>query len=247
MKDNDSDAELTSGIVERLSEEITKLLLIHPINISRFNEGKPLANCILFRGCSRAPELPKFIDYHNLNWRPLMMARTCIISGIGQELGFNMCTNIGGLEDQNDYIETDETILTDIEAFVDNLHLNPKCCFAFFHIKNVDEASHEQDHFEKIRLIEYIDTILGSTIDKIISEFPDDSFRIILTGDHTTLSRIGEHSCEPVPFIVSSYLNRNIQKSCIESYNFKRCIFNNNLGRFSGCNLIAFIAQLLTK
>ena len=37
----------------------------------------------------------------------------------------------------------------------------------FFHIKDVDEASHEQDYSHKSTLINSIDKIIGNMIDKV--------------------------------------------------------------------------------
>lgn len=244
LNTDDNDAETTSDIINRVSDLITTLLSTHHINEKRAQEGKPLANCVLFRGCSRAPDFPEFDSFHNLNWNPVMMARTCIISGIGQSLDFEIIE--APIEEI--CIEDVSSIEKDLSLFLDNLRSHPDCTLAFFHIKSVDEASHEQDYLYKVSLIESIDRIIGIAIQKLTKEFESDEFRIVVTGDHSTLCRIGEHSCEPVPFLVSEPL---IHSNCkiIENHRLQisisKCFSSNNIGRFSGESVIGFLENLL--
>lgn len=244
LRPDDTDAMKTSEIVELVSKEIISLLTDHPLNLKRRNHNKSLANVVLFRGCSKSPGLSNFDSFHSVSWNPAMMARTCIISGIGKELGFNICS----VYDNEVVIENDLTIRKDLQAFINDLHTLRSCIFAFFHIKVVDEASHDHDHTRKINLIESIDLILKDVIERLTTEFTLDEFRIIVTGDHSTLCRIGEHSCEPVPFLISKPLKNctaiidNLNESILTS-----CFIDNNLGRFAGESIIEFLKNILNK
>ena len=214
----------------------------HPINLDRKRNNKTFANAILFRGCSKAPNLPHFQGL-NFDGQPLMLARTCIISGIGTELGFKL----SHLDKDVHFVENEDTILADMKSFINDLKKEHECDFAFFHIKAVDEASHDRDFELKSHLIQKIDLILNKTIERLIKEFESDEFRIVLTGDHSTLCRIGEHSCEPVPFIVSEPLIefRNLQlQSSKETSNLSKCYLNNNIGRFSGISVMDFLKTI---
>lgn len=246
LDQNNDEAMLTAEIVQRVSDEITVLLLKHPINLERKNNNKSIANVVLFRGCSKAPNLPSFTSMHKLDFQPLMMARTCIISGIGTELGFKLTPALW--DNQENFIENEDTILADINLFIDDLHEESKCNFAFFHIKSIDEASHDNNFKLKAFLIEKIDLILNNAIGRLINEFKSDEFRIILTGDHSTLCRIGEHSCEPVPFIVSEPLIelKNLQNKDQYTSTLSKCYLNNNIGRFSGISVMKFIKNILS-
>ena len=239
---DDKDAESTSEIINLTSDLITSLLSKHHINEKRAQLGKAPANVVLFRGCSRAPDYPKFDSLRGVDWNPLMMARTCIISGIGQSLGF---TSIA-VPNIEELIENDLSIETDLSFFIDNFHSHVDCKFAFFHIKAVDEASHEQDYTHKQYLIESIDKVLGIIIEKLKNEFKSDEFRIVVTGDHSTLCRIGEHSCEPVPFLVSgslSHSNTNIWAN--DEPKLSKCFSSKSIGRFSGESVIDFLENLI--
>lgn len=243
LDQNDKNACLTAIIVQRVSDEIESLLLKHPINLDRKRNNKPLANVILFRGCSRAPNLPHFQGL-NFDCKPLMIARTCIISGIGTELGFKL----SHLDKDDHFVENEGTILEDMNSFINDLKKQPDCDFAFFHIKAVDEASHDCNFKLKRHLIEKIDLILNKTIERLIKGFESDEFRIVLTGDHSTLCRIGEHSCEPVPFIISEPLIefRNLHLST-EASNLSKCYLNNNIGRFSGISVMDLLKNIIRQ
>lgn len=244
---NDDNANNSAAIVQRLSDEISYLLINHPLNINRIKEGKIAANTILFRGCSRAPELEDFNVQNHLQWNPAMMARTCIISGIGNGIGFEIIPSSGYYLDQ----ENIYSLRKDIDIFLDYLNANPSCAFGFFHIKSVDEASHDHDFIYKIKLIEDIDNIIKYVIERLIIEFMSDEFHIVITGDHTTLCRIGEHSCEPVPFLVSGPISHKTvtshSQSQICSRKLSECFIDNNLGRFTGKCTIEFLKHLLNK
>lgn len=242
---DDDDANHSAYIVQRLSNEISSLLSKHHLNLARLKQGKPIANSILFRGCSRTPNLSDFDEYNNVQWNPMMMARTCIISGIGSGLGFNI---IRSSDDPQD-LETINTLLRDVDIFLNSLSDNRSCRFGFFHIKAVDEASHDYDFSHKITLIENIDGIIKLIIEKFTEQNALDEFHIVVTGDHTTLCRLGEHSCEPVPFLVSGPLSQSIlntsSKMCTRK--LSECFIDNNMGRFSGKCIINFLKQILNK
>lgn len=239
------DAKKSAEIVQRLSYEISKLLIKHPLNLNRLKEGKPVANTVLFRGCSRAPELDDFDDHNHVQWSPAMMARTCIISGIGNGLGFEIIPNSGELQDPDNM----SSLCKDIDIFLEYLNANRSCRFGFFHIKSVDEASHDHEFTVKIKLIEFIDKIIKFVIERFNKDNVSGKFYIVITGDHTTLCRTGEHSCEPVPFLVSGSISHNavIDDSKISNRKISECFINNNLGRFSGKSVIDFLKQILNK
>ena len=245
LNSDDDDASYSSEIVQRLSNEISSLLSVHPLNLDRMKQGKPVANTILFRGCSRAPKLDDFDSNNHVIWNPTMMARTCIISGIGYGLGFKLISSAGDEHES----ESTSSILRDMNVFLSDFGKNQNCKFGFFHIKAVDEASHDHDFIHKINLIEGIDNIMSLIIENLIKEFKSDEFRILITGDHTTLCRIGEHSCEPVPFLLSGPLSHATLISSPAKYNVKlsECFLNNNLGRFSGKSVIEFLKLVMNK
>lgn len=245
LNSDDLNSEITSEIVNTTSDLIIKLLSKHYINQNRTQLGKSPVNAILFRGCSRAPNFPNFDSFHKVDWNPLMMARTCIISGIGQSLGFKM---IPPPNDKNLSKNYNNILEKDILEFLNNIIINKNCKFAFFHIKDVDEASHEQDYVYKKHLIESIDSIIGLLVDNFKNKFDSDEFRIVVTGDHSTSCRIGEHSCEPVPFLVSEALSySNPKLSLNDKLYISKSFSSKNIGRFSGESVVEFLKSLVSE
>jgi 2,3-bisphosphoglycerate-independent phosphoglycerate mutase len=49
--DDSEEAKNTAAVVNELSEEITCILVSHPVNAKRAAEGKNIANVVLLRGC----------------------------------------------------------------------------------------------------------------------------------------------------------------------------------------------------
>jgi 2,3-bisphosphoglycerate-independent phosphoglycerate mutase len=50
---NDEKAQFTARLTQALSDEITVLLLKHPINLERKKQGLPYANMLTLRGCGQ--------------------------------------------------------------------------------------------------------------------------------------------------------------------------------------------------
>ena len=57
--DDTQEAELTSRLVNELSNEIHKKLISCPINTERKEKGLAIANCILLRGCGSCIDVTK--------------------------------------------------------------------------------------------------------------------------------------------------------------------------------------------
>lgn len=246
LDSKDEIASITADIVQIVSDKISNLLESHTINLTRKEENLPTANVVLFRGCSKAPDLPTFDKINNVKWNPIMLAQTCIISGIGVETGFHTCSTDKVCH------ETEASICRDSEIILKELMHRSDCKYAFFHIKAVDEAGHDQNVNLKIRWIEYIDSVIGNLIQTLETCFTADhheNVRIIVTGDHSTLCRTGDHSCEPVPFLVSEAIPsaRTGINSSTEPNNhhrLSRCYEANNIGRFSGGSVVELLKHL---
>lgn len=71
--------------------------------------------------------------------------------------------------------------------------------FCFLHIKAVDDAGHDKSCEKKILYLEKVDQMIG-TFYSLIQ--PNQNFVVCVTGDHTTPVEIGDHTFEPVPFMM---------------------------------------------
>ena len=76
--------------------------------------------------------------------------------------------------------------------------------FGFLHIKAVDDAGHDRNLALKIKFLEEIDRMLAAAVERLRQHDRDgERYSIAVTGDHSTPYLTGDHSCEPVPFVLA--------------------------------------------
>ena len=76
--------------------------------------------------------------------------------------------------------------------------------FCFLHVKAVDDAGHDKNLDLKKKFLKEVDLMFGDIMN--LYKQNKNSFDLILTftGDHTTPISVGDHTFEPVPFMISS-------------------------------------------
>ncbi|GMF32768.1 unnamed protein product [Phytophthora fragariaefolia] len=190
------DAAYSSKVLNAVSTAIHERLSSHPINKAREAENKPPANVVLLRGPGERIDVPTFTEMHGLN--PFMIAPTCIIAGLGMSLGFEIATAPGATGDYHTNLRSKaETAL--------KLLRGGEFDFGFVHVKAVDDAGHDRDVAKKVYFIERADEMISMLLDGIHAESgeEDDEVTIVVTGDHTTPVKYGDHTFEPVPFAIA--------------------------------------------
>lgn len=78
--------------------------------------------------------------------------------------------------------------------------------YRFIHTKAVDDAGHDRDLDKKIYFLEQIDRMIAMLVRELALRSISNrkSFSIVITGDHSTPVQYGDHSFEPVPFVIST-------------------------------------------
>ena len=109
--------------------------------------------------------------------------------------------------------------------------------FGFVHIKAVDDAGHDKDLGIKVEQIEKVDRAIGKMFEKLRSRGIDAI--ICVTGDHTTPVRYGDHSHEPVPFVMGHV---DGVKTCSLKFDEINCS-KGRLGRFSGRSIVPMLMK----
>jgi 2,3-bisphosphoglycerate-independent phosphoglycerate mutase len=137
------------------------------------------ANMVLIRGFGGYPILPQMADVYGL--KALGIAGYPMYRGAAVAVG--METAPCGWE-----LESECQVLEANFAAYD---------LVFLHIKRTDSAGEDGDFERKVRLLEEIDEY----IPRFRNLQPD---VLIVTGDHSTPSRMGGHSWHPVPLALSS-------------------------------------------
>lgn len=219
------DAYLTYNVLNQISAEFHRLLSVHPINQERIQNGKPPANIVLFRGPGALPVYPSFNHTHQM--KAFMITSTCIIAGIGRALQMDLI-----LRDLGESL--DELKIKFLEA---KRLLSQDYDFGFVHIKDADEASHNAEPLEKVKMLEYVDISLGN----VISFCKQRDIAIVVTGDHTTPSSVHhDHTHHPVPFVLYKPSDHTYEHE--NTFDELSCA-NGFLGRFSGASIMNLIKK----
>lgn len=167
--------EATSDEGERTVEVVRTVL-------DRANEtlrDDPVANGILARGWASFQRYPSIRERFGLD--PVCIARYPMYRGVSRLLGM-------------DIAEPAETDAGSIDVLREKLEDHD---FAFVHFKYVDSRGEDGDFDAKVAAIEAVDALIPG----VEALEPD---VIVVTGDHSTPSRLRAHSWHPVPVMIAS-------------------------------------------
>ncbi len=180
-------------IINSLMEESIDILLAHPVNKNRQEDGKKVANSIWLWGQGRRPKMPTFREKYNLEGA--MISAVDLTKGIGIYAGFEVINVPGatGWIDTN-YVGKAEHALWALRTKD----------IVYVHVEAPDEAGHTGDVKNKLKAVEDFDEFIVGNIIHGMKQF--DEYRILVLPDHPTPLEIRTHSNEPVPFVI--YDNR---------------------------------------
>ncbi len=180
-------------IINALMEESIDILLAHPVNKSRQENGKRVANSIWLWGQGRRPKMPTFREKYGLEGA--MISAVDLTKGIGIYAGFEVINVPGatGWIDTN-YVGKAEHALWALRTKD----------IVYVHVEAPDEAGHTGDVKNKLKAVEDFDEFIVGNIIHGMKQF--DEYRILVLPDHPTPLEIRTHSSDPVPFVI--YDNR---------------------------------------
>ena len=139
--------------------------------------GEPKANGMVLRGFAAKPQLPSYAELYGL--RAAAIAVYPMYKGLARLAGMALVGKAQSLDEQID------ELARHWEEFD----------FFFLHFKYTDSTGEDGDFAEKVRRIEELDRALP----RIEALRPD---VLIVTGDHSTPSRLKSHSWHPVPTLL---------------------------------------------
>lgn len=182
----------TSAIVNELSQVIYQTLLNHPINVKRRENGEASTNCVLLRGAGARIDVPSFDSLHHR--RGFAIAPTAIIGGLAETIGLTREQVEGATGDYDtDLIAKADAVVRLIES--------DEYEFGFLHVKAVDDAGHDSNLALKQHWIERCDEMVERCCQQLKKS--NNQYMIIVAADHSTPARLGDHSHEPVPCIIT--------------------------------------------
>lgn len=167
------------------------ILVTHPINQRRIEQGRMPANSIWLWGLGKSPQLSSFKEKYNLTGS--IISAVDLIKGIGKYAGLSIIKVPGatGYLDTN-YRGKADAALAELK----------KKDLVLVHVEAPDEASHSGSLEEKIKAIERFDSQVVGVIMRGIKEFGD--YKIMVLSDHATPLDLRTHSPDPVPVAIYS-------------------------------------------
>jgi 2,3-diphosphopglycerate-independent phosphoglycerate mutase len=234
----DARALYTSRVVMAASRALAAILEAHPINEARIAVGKRPANIVLLRGASVRNSIPEFERRHGL--KGFMVAPTCIIRGLGMCCGLDIVDSEGGTGDYHSNILGKAEAV--VKAFSQPCCDAPRYHFAVLHVKATDDAGHDGDPHVKVAMLQRSAEAVGY----LWRHLPKGA-TIAITGDHTTICAMGDHTTEPVPVSIAKIPDARgdppirSSSSCSDTavhFDEMDCAINGSLGRINGCDLI---------
>lgn len=168
------------------------------------------ANMVLLRGFSTRPHWPLFGEVFKL--------RAGAIAGYPMYRGVAKLVGMTALEGSAEVAE-EVGILHDQWRAYD---------FFYLHVKRIDSAGEDGDFDRKVALIEEVD----DQIPRIMDLDPD---VVIVTGDHSTPSRMRYHSWHPVPALLWSKICR---QDTVQAFSESACLHGGLGPRFPATDLM---------
>ena len=199
----DPAAEYSAGALKAVSDAFINVLGAHPLNEARRRRDEPPANAVLLRGPGERIAAPSFQQRHGV--RAFMIAPTAIIAGLGLSLELDLVKVPGASGDYHTDLAAKARAVVD--TFARPARPLPDATgaaqyeFGFVHVKAVDDAGHDRNVGGKVEWIENCDGMVGQLVRGLCAR-ADDDFVLVVTGDHSTPVLSGDHSYEPVPFLI---------------------------------------------
>ncbi|HEY2894470.1 MAG TPA: 2,3-bisphosphoglycerate-independent phosphoglycerate mutase [Pirellulales bacterium] len=161
------------------------------------------ANGLTLRGFSGKPKLPSYEEVYGL--KAAAIAVYPMYKGLARLVGMEIVGNA-------------QTISEQIDVLSDQWNRHD---FFFIHFKYTDSTGEDGNFAGKVKRIEELDAIMP----RIVELHPT---VLIVTGDHSTPSRLGSHSWHPVPTLLVSDVCRTDR---VTQYNENDAI-SGGLGQF---------------
>ncbi len=181
-------ASRTADLLNRFTRRAHDILSKHPVNLKRIEGGLAPANVIITRGAGMHTRMRSLTQRFHIHGA--CVAGESTILGIAKMAGFDIFTN----EKMTANLDTDIE-----EKFRVADRLLSEYDFVVVHLKAPDIASHDRNVRAKVDVIERVDAVLGTFLEKWCQ---GDAPLVAVTSDHSTPCELAEHSADPVPVVI---------------------------------------------
>lgn len=186
------EAQPTADLINDLIMQSQILLMEHPLNKERIQQGKDAANSIWPWGGGYRPQMELLSEKFPEIKRGSVISAVDLIRGIGRYAGLRVLEVEGATGLYNTNYENKVSAL--LEALKDD-------DFVYLHIEASDEAGHEGDIALKMRTIEDLDSRVVGPIYEKVKDW-DEPVAIAILPDHPTPCKLRTHTSDPIPFLI---------------------------------------------
>ena len=179
-------------VLREMMKKSYDILVNHPLNLKRKEQGLNPANSAWFWGAGTRPALQSFEE--KTGKRGVMISAVDLLKGIAVGSGMD---NIE-VEGANGGLHTNYE--GKMQAAVDAL-LHKGYDFVYIHVEAPDEMGHQGLLKEKIQAIENIDRYVVQPLVEQMNQ-SGEAYRILILPDHPTPIRVRTHTNEPVPYLL---------------------------------------------
>lgn len=173
------------------------ILKNHPVNVERVKKGLRPANSIWLWGEGTKPVISDFKQKNGVSG--------AVISAVDLLKGIGKCGNMSvpEVEGATGYIDTNFVGKRDtaINEFKNGTE------YVYLHFEAPDECGHRGEAQNKVKAIEYIDSLAVAPLLSYLESTGED-FRILIMPDHPTPLDIKTHSRTPVPYLIYDSKNK---------------------------------------
>jgi len=217
-----------SDVLGNLIEDSMPILEGHPINEKRVSEGKNPGNSVWFWGQGYAPTFRTFKELYGLTGS--VISAVDLIMGLGIYAGLDVIEVPGatGYLDTN-YVGKAEFAMASLKDKD----------FVLVHVEAPDEAGHMGDLDAKLQAIEDFDEKVVGTVLSAAKE-SDEDYTIVVLPDHPTPIALRTHTSEPVPFVMYSTLEDEVDD--VETFD-EDAMKKGSLGTVRGCDLVRLMME----
>ncbi|NPE31111.1 cofactor-independent phosphoglycerate mutase [Methanococcoides sp. SA1] len=212
-----------SDVLGNLIDKSIPILESHPVNEKRVSEGKNPGNSVWFWGQGYAPSFRTFEELYGLTGS--VISAVDLIKGLGIYAGLDVIEVPGatGYLDTN-YVGKAEFAMASLKDKD----------FVVVHVEAPDEAGHMGDLEAKLQAVEDFDEKVVGTVLRAAKE-SDEDYTIVVLPDHPTPIALRTHTSEPVPFVMYSTLENDVDD--VESFD-EYAMKKGSLGIVRGCDLV---------
>lgn len=229
--ENTENAKITAEIVNKIVKLFHEISKNHVVNKRRKEKGLLPVNYLLLRGVSMfKPLKEKDIFPNKYQLKPVFIAGAPMYLGVAKYVGMDTIKPIGATGTIN------TSLVSKAESAISS---RQKYDIVFVHIKATDTLSHDRNPKGKKKFIELIDQ-------QFFERVKDEFDIIVLTGDHTTSSILGEHTADPVPIMIYSTEDIIHRKDPVKNFAERKC-YRGILGHIKGIHIIRLILNKIGK